>query len=396
MKPFLPLTLALLLTWMPGREAFARQADTTLVQDAVYNRPFISNVGATSVGGYLEGNTNYFSEDGVTEGFSMELRRFNIFLFSAISPRVKFISELEFEHGTEEINLETALIDFQINPSLVVRGGILLVPIGAFNANHDAPLWDFVERPLVSTEIIPSTLSEVGLGLNGKFFPRPFTLSYDVYLTNGLGDGIILNDTGRTHLAAGKREAQFAEDNNGSPALSGRVALRHPRLGEAGLSYYGGIYNRFRIEGEEVDERRHYALYAADFNTTISRISLQGEAALARVDVPEPLREVFGERQVGFYLDAGLPVWTFTTLGYQQATLGANVRVERVDFNRGTFAETGLNRFDEVRALTAALAFRPTPNTVFRLNYRNTWFRDLLGNPTVRTAGYQFGLATYF
>ncbi len=146
-------------------------ADTILAQEGIYNRPFITSVGRTAIGGYVEGNTNWFKEDGVGEGFSMELRRFNIFLFSTISPRIRLISELEFEHGTEEIELETALIDFRVAPSLVLRGGILLPPIGFFNQNHDSPKWNFVERPLVSTEIIPSTLSEVGFGVFGKFFP---------------------------------------------------------------------------------------------------------------------------------------------------------------------------------------------------------------------------------
>ena len=89
----------------------------------------------------------------------MELRRFNIFLYSSVGRRIRFLSELEFEHGTEEIALETALVDFVVTPSLVARAGILLPPIGAFNANHDSPRYDFVERPLVSTEIIPATLS---------------------------------------------------------------------------------------------------------------------------------------------------------------------------------------------------------------------------------------------
>src|SRR3972149_5871228 len=86
--------------------------------DAIYQRPFIA-VGKTNtaVGGYFEANTNYFMEDGVTEGFSMELRRFNIFLYSDIGSRIKFLSELEFEHGTEEISLETALMDFEFNPA---------------------------------------------------------------------------------------------------------------------------------------------------------------------------------------------------------------------------------------------------------------------------------------
>ena len=181
-----------------------RRRDTSDVQGSIYSRPFIGGAGETAIGGYAEGNTNYFVEDGVSDGFSMELRRFNIFLFSALGSRIRFISELEFEHGVEEIALETALLDFQVDPMLVLRAGILLPPIGAFNQNHDSPRWEFVDRPLVSTRIIPSTLSEVGFGAYGRVALRGgSTLTYDAYLTNGLGDGVVLNDEGRTLLAAG-------------------------------------------------------------------------------------------------------------------------------------------------------------------------------------------------
>ena len=137
------------------------QEDSIVVQDGVYNRPFISSTVSSpvAIGGYLEANTNYFSEDGVSEGFTMEMRRFNIFFYSTIIPRIKFLAELEFEHGTEEIALETAQVDFEFNTALVFRAGILLVPIGAFNQNHDSPRWEFVERPLVDTQIIPTTFS---------------------------------------------------------------------------------------------------------------------------------------------------------------------------------------------------------------------------------------------
>jgi hypothetical protein len=140
--------------------AAAQPVDTAMVQGGIYQRPFLVTAGRTAVGGYAEGNANYFRTDGVSEGFSMELRRFNIFLFSSVGRRLRFISELEFEHGTEEIALETALVDFMVNPSLIFRAGILLPPVGAFNVNHDSPRYDFVERPLVATQVIPSTLSE--------------------------------------------------------------------------------------------------------------------------------------------------------------------------------------------------------------------------------------------
>jgi hypothetical protein len=372
------------------------RVDSGLVQGGIYNRPFIASVNRTSIGGYIEANTNYFQEEGISDGFSMELRRFNIFLFSSLGSRIRFISELEFEHGAEEINLETALLDFVVNPSFVLRGGILLPPVGAFNVNHDSPRWDFVERPLVSTEIIPATLSEIGFGVHGRLFPRGFTMTYDAYLSNGLDDGVILNDAGRTRLASGKGDGLVSADNNGRPALSGRLGLQRRNLGEVGLSYYGGTYNTFRVDGLDVDARRGVALAAMDFNTEIRSVSLRGELALAWIDVPDDLQEVFGEHQWGFHLDAVVPLFRPRIRGLADPVVSATARVERVDFNRGRFASTGDSIGDEIDAFTVGLSFRPVAGTVFKADYRHESIRDLVGNQPAKRGGFQFGLATYF
>jgi hypothetical protein len=376
--------------------ALAGAQDTAMVQGGIYQRPFIIAAGRTAVGGYAEGNANYLATDGVREGFSLELRRFNIFLFSSVGRRIRFISELEFEHGTEEIALETALVDFVVNPSLVVRAGILLPPIGAFNVNHDSPRYDFVERPLVSTRIIPATLSEIGFGIHGRLAPRGVALSYDAYLTNGLGSGVLLNGAGRTDLAAGKSGERFAEDNNGSPALSGRLAAQARRLGEVGLSYYGGAYNDYRVEGVVIDERRWLSLLALDFSTDLGPVDLRGEAAHAWIEVPRDLDELFAARQWGFHLDAVLPLWRPSIRALQSPVVSAVLRLERVDLNAGRFSSTGLPIGDETTAVTLGLSFRPAGGTVFRANYRHETSRDLARNPASRTAGFQVGFATYF
>jgi len=383
------------LALFAGAPAASAQ-DTAMVQGGIYQRPFLVSAGRTAVGGYAEGNASYFRTDGIGEGFSMELRRFNIFLFSSVGRRLRFISELEFEHGVEEIALETALVGFMVNPSFVLRAGILLPPVGAFNVNHDGPRYDFVERPLVSTRIIPATLSEVGFGAHGRLAPPGFSISYDAYLTNGLGDEVILNQTGRTDLPSGKSENRFEEDNNGSPAFSGRVAAQWRRWGEIGASYYGGIYNTFRVEGETVDERRRLSIIAVDFSTEVRSLSLRGEAAWASVNVPDDLSELMAERQWGVYLDAVLPVWRPRIRGLASPIVDLGVRLERVDFNRGRFTSTGLNIFDELSALTLSVGFRPVAGTVFRANYRRESSRDPLGNPPSRTGGFQVGFATYF
>ena len=387
---------AILLPLLLAAAPAARAQDTSMVQGGIYQRPFLVSAGRTAVGGYAEGNANYFRTDGVSEGLSMELRRFNIFLFSSVGRRLRFISELEFEHGTEEIALETALVDFTVNPSFILRAGILLPPIGAFNVNHDSPRYDFVERPLVSTGIIPSTLSEVGFGAHGRLAPPGFSLSYDAYLVNGLGDGVVQNGTGRTDIPSGKTEDRFAEDNNGSPAFSGRIAAQHRGWGELGLSWYGGIYNTFRIEGQPVDEKRRLSIVAVDFSTEIRTLSLRGEAAWASVNVPDDLAELLGDRQWGLHLDAVLPVWHPRIQGLQNPVVSLGLRLERVDFNRGNFLSTGLPIHDEIDALTASVSFRPAAGTVLRANYRRESFRDPAGNPPSKTGGFQVGFATYF
>lgn len=376
--------------------ALARAQDTALVQGGIYQRPFIFSAGRTAVGGYVEANGSWFRTDGISEGPSFEVRRFNIFLYSSVGRRLRFTSELEFEHGTEEIALETALVDFVVTPSLVIRAGVLLPPIGGFNVNHDGPRYEFVDRPIVSTEIIPATLSEAGLGVHGRLAPRGFAMSYDLYLSNGLGSAIVLNDQGRTHLASGKGEGLVAEDENGSPAISGRIAARSRGLGEIGLSHYRGVYNQYQIEGVTVDERRWVSLTAVDIDTRLGPVAMRGEAALASIDLPADLEEFQAERQWGFYLDAVVPVWRPGIRGLTDPVVNVGLRFDRADFNTGTFAGTGQTRGDEQTALTVALSFRPVNGTVFRLNYRNDWIKDLAGNATVRRAGVLLGVATYF
>ncbi|MDX1493559.1 MAG: TonB-dependent receptor [Longimicrobiales bacterium] len=403
-RPFPVLLGMLAATLLAVPTALCAQADSTAVpdstmaQDGLYDRPFIGSLSSTSVGGYVEGNTNYFVEEGVSEGFSMELRRFNVFLFSQVSQRIRFLSELEFEHGTEEIALETALVDFRIHPSFVLRGGVILPPIGYLNQNHDSPQWDFVERPLVTTDIIPSTLSEVGFGVYGKIPLQRLglVLSYDAYLTNGLGEGVVGNDVGRTDIPSGKGASLFGEDNNGSPAVSGRLAARKVELGEVGISYYGGYYNSFRVEGEEVDERRWLGIAAVDVGASLGPAEVRAEVAYASIEVPAGMQELFGQNQWGGHIDVLLPVWRPRVLGYTDAVVTAGLRLERVDYNTGDFLSTGSAIGDDVTAVVPGLSFRPSPGTVFRANYRFHWITDLQGNEPVRRAGFQVGFATYF
>lgn len=377
--------------------------DTTkmlLNMDAVYNRPFLS-VGKSpvSIGGYVEANWQYFGTNGLTEGHQFQMRRLTLFVASGISKRIKFLSEIEFEDGTKEINIEFASVDFEFHPLLNFRGGVVMNPIGAFNQNHDGPKWEFIDRPVSATQLLPATWSNVGFGLYGKLYKENWVYAYEAYLTNGFDDRIISNTQNKTFLPATKQNRdRFEESFNGVPLVTAKVALRNKRIGELGLSYMGGVFNKFQEDGLVLDKKRRLDVWAVDFNTVLPyfKTYIKTEWTLITVDVPDRYGQQFGRKQAGGFIDFIQPIAKRSIFGFEQSVINAVCRLEYVDWNIGKFSETGGNIREDFFSIVPGLSWRPTSLTVIRLNYRYNWQTDILGNPPSRTAGFQFGFSSYF
>lgn len=374
--------------------------ETNLNMDALYNRPFLQ-VGKLPValGGYAETNYQYLQQDGVTEGHQFQMRRVSIFISSSIANRVKFLSEIEFEDGAKEISIEFASLDIEFNPLLNLRGGIVLNPIGAFNQNHDGPKWEFVDRPVSATQMLPATFSNVGFGLYGKKYSKDWVYGYEVYLTNGFNDRIISNSENKTFLPATKEDPdRFEESFNGRMLLTGKVAIRNNKIGELGLSYMSGVYNKFADDGLVLDKKRKANVFAIDINTTIAatKTFINTEWAMVKVDVPDTYTEQFGEKQQGGFIDIVQPVIRKSFFGFEKSVINAALRLEYVDWNKGNFIAGGGKIADDLFSVVPAVSWRPTAQTVLRFNYRYNWQKDILGNPPSKLAGFQFGFATYF
>ncbi|AEV97173.1 hypothetical protein A4D02_17605 [Niastella koreensis] len=368
--------------------------------DAIYNRPFLQ-LGKLPValGGYVEANYQYLKQNGISEGHQFQMRRLTLFVSSSIYKRIKFLSEIEFEDGTKEINIEFASVDFELSPLLNFRGGVVMNPIGAFNQNHDGPKWEFIDRPISATQMLPATWSNVGFGIFGKKYVKDWVYAYEAYFTNGFDDQIINNTEGKTFLPASKTNAErFEESFNGSPLFTGKVAVKNRKVGELGLSYMGGIYNKYQDDGLVLDKKRPVNVFAIDFNTTLpySKTYINGEWAWVRVDVPETYTEQYGRKQQGGFVDLVQPVLKKPMMGFEKAVLNVALRLEYVDWNKGSFKSTGGKIADDVFAFVPAISWRPTAQTVIRLNYRHNTQHDILGNPPSRMAGFQFGFSTYF
>lgn len=375
-------------------------SQSAMNMDAVYNRPFLQ-VGKlpVSVGGYLEADYQYIGEDGITDGHSFRLPRMTLFVASSIHRKIKFLSEIEFEEGGKEVAIEFAALDITLHPLANLRGGIVMNPIGAFNQNHDGPKWEFVDRPIAATDMLPATWSNVGFGLYGKYYLKDWAFGYEAYLTNGFDNSIINNGENRTFLPATKQNAErFEESSNGEPLFTGKIAIRNNQVAEIGFSYMGGIYNTYQEDGLVLDDKRRVDIFAIDFNSTLPILNtfIVGEWVWVNVDVPETFTQQFGDKQQGGFIDIVQPVLQGALLGFEKASFNLALRLEYVDWNVGTFNETGGNIGDDLWAVVPAVSFRPTSQTVIRLNYRYMQQKDILGNPPASIGGIQFGISSYF
>jgi hypothetical protein len=389
-------SLALALAATQAGAQVTPQQDTTrrdsaaprpFVEGGADDKPYLTNLmGRTAIGGYAEAHARWQESGGIPEESGFLMKRWNIFTSTQVSEVVRIAAELEFEEGGEEIKLEYAAIDLAIHPMLTFRAGAILAPLGRFNLAHDSPRNEFTDRPLVSTEVIGTALTEVGLGVLG---PVPLgnrgRLTYELYLVNGFHAGLVEDSPGGTRIPMGR--GNF-EDNNGSPSVVGRVAYS-PRLGfELGLSGHHGAYNQFVLEGEAVEERQDLTLLALDFEATLAEVELSGEAVSASIEMPESLQGIYATGQNGFYLQAVRPFGKGWVQTMPRSFFSAGVRVDHVDFDSDL---TG----DALSQLSLGLNFRPTSDTVLKLDYVRSRGWDRFNNRG-DGAGLLFSVATYF
>ncbi|MCC6316355.1 MAG: hypothetical protein IT361_01595 [Gemmatimonadaceae bacterium] len=373
------------------RDTVARRdsaaADTTrpFVRGGVYDKPFQTRLlGRTAIGGYAEVHARYQRVNGVSEASGFDARRFNLFTNTRVSDVVTMAAELEIEDGGREITLEYAAIDLRVHPALAIRGGMLLSPIGRFNLTHDSPLNEFTDRPLVSTEVLGVALSEPGIGVYGRARTgRRGRVTWELYATNGFHEGL-LADAG-TRIPLGKANT---EDNNGSPAVVGRIAWSPGVAHEVGVSTHRGAWNGFLADGARIDEQRDVQLTVLDAETALWGVELRGELAMARVDVPNDLRGIYAERQRGVYAEATRAFGRGWIRTLPTSTFLLKARADHVDFDR---QRPG----DSVAQWTVGVNFRPTTDSVIKFDYVRGRSRDRFNNASDH-AYLLASLATYF
>jgi hypothetical protein len=309
-----------------------------------------------SFGGYGEFRYNNPREGAPTA----DLVRGVLYTDYKFNPRVLFKSELEVEHASTErggaVSLEFASLDYLIRPQLNVRAGVLLMPVGIINEQHEPTTYLGARRPLVEDVIIPTTWSEIGAGVFGE--AGPFT--YRSYVTTGM-DARFFNAEDGIH--EGKQ--------GGSEALARDLAFVargdwHPTEGTmfGGSFYTGGsgqgattplgerIKGRVRLGEVHADAK----LRGLSLRGLVARGTLGDAAAindLNGLDGAERIGGNFG----GWYGEAGYDV-----------------------LQRGAMSLTPYTRYESLRTnaenrrrvWTFGAAFKPIAQTVVKVDYERS------------------------
>lgn len=415
----------------------AQQAQIEALAD---REPDSSLLDRVHIGGYGSVRAEANNLDNQNDTFTF--RRFVLSADAQVTDRLQTYLELEFERFTElelekdigtgdefetkqgvegtngsEISFEQAWAGYSINPGLNLRAGILLVPLGRFNENHDDNEWNLTRRTLVDTgtPVLPSpaAFSELGAGFTGTVpFGEQSLIDYSVYVVNGAQ--LDFTNEQEVESAPGeppesKIEAEFApsrgsasQDSNSNKAVTGRVAYRWRPGQEIAVSGYRGRYTPDfltdasvtsvgldglnTLGGLEIEYEAIYTAWsdvddvAADFaRTAINRDGDGAEIALAGNSL--------ADSRAGYWVELRYPFWaqalndSFLKRGFSNPQLEPTLRFEQVFFNnqlRGfEFANGNITESDMFDATlnraTLGLAYRPIPSWVISVAGEYTW-----------------------
>ena len=330
-----------------------------------------------------------FAEDrvrGVSDPEWFSVGRIGGFVSVRVHPRIEFVGEGAWDQGPEDFSLEQLEVRAQIRRSLQLHGGVFLVPLGRSNLDVDAPRREFVERSLPATQLIGVPNAQLGAGIRGEAGAiQGWPLTWEVDVVTGYDDGLIMDAAGGTRVPAGRNNYG---DNNGSPALVGRIAAHPSSEAEIGFAAESGRYNETVLGGVQIDNPRYVHVLVADATSSLSGFGILGEAAIAIVDVPPGLGTLYAERQWGASVEVTRMLREPILNSWRQTRLVLALRVDAVDLDRAILGDSRMR-------LSTSLNFRRMPIGVVRLGWYYEIERDRFNNETPK-AGVTLSTAAYF
>lgn len=336
-----------------------------------------------SLGGY--GEFLYQNFDSSTRGDVADALRAVLYTGYKFNEKVLFNSELEFEHASTgkggEASVEFAYLDYLARPGVNVRAGLVLVPVGLINEQHEPTAFLGAARPLVERNIIPATWRELGAGVFGDVG----RVSYRTYLVTGLR----ADQFSAGGIRNGRQSGAQAAANDW--ALVGRADW-HPF---EGTMFGGSLYSGDAGQTQSFDARVTLGEVHAD--SKFRGLSLRALVAQGTIDDAAAINKALsltGNRSVGksfggWYVEGGYDIGAL--LHFREQSLTPFARYERLDTQRHVPAGFLRNPANDQKIFTLGLQYKPVPQTVIKVDWQNIDNRARTGVDQLNIAlGYIF------
>jgi hypothetical protein len=195
-------------------------------------------------------------------------------LEAALSERILFSFELDFEHAFEEPELEFAEVTGRIGNGIYLVGGTMLMPFGALNETHEPPFFYSVERPNFHRDFVPTSWQEVGAGMRASLADGTFQLR------GALVNGFSAFDTaeGGMRLKGSIRDMKQKAKFAGFRDLAGVLRMEwSPALWlKLGSSFYGGGADQQKADSLQIQ----VGLAEIDARIRVRGLEMRYEAGL--------------------------------------------------------------------------------------------------------------------
>ena len=339
---------------------------------AVAAAPPAASEPATVITSY--GEINYNRPQHQSQDTQIDMRRFVLGYQHRFDDRTKVVTELEVEHAVSsaddpgEVEVEQAYVERQLNPTVALRAGLFLMPMGLLNENHEPTAFFGVERNFVETAIIPSTWREGGVQFVGN-------LDNGLTVQGGLSTGFDINKWDATseegrESPLGSIHQELALAKGKDHALFGAVNWR----GVPGLLLGGGLFSGNASQGQATASSRvtlwdlhaRWTPGAWDLSAVYARGTISNTATLNAPLVGSAT--LIPSSFDGGYLQAGYKLWSHDDLG-----LLPFVRWERYNTAR-SYADLGAGLTPDPtaaeRVWTAGANFQFGNGLVFKADYQ--------------------------
>lgn len=331
--------------------------------------------GGLSIGGYGENRIRTFHNTGDDDRDNVyDQLRAVLYVGYKFNENWVLNSEIEYEHGGNEVAVEFLTVDYLWRDELNFRAGNLLVPMGFVNEIHEPNFFFGAERPEVERTILPSTWHENGAGIWGTLAGR---VEYRAYAINGF-DAQSFTSSG---LRGGRQGGAEAIANDF--AFVGRVDVDVVTGLSVGGSVYTGQSGQEQTSDASGTERdvpdaqttiyelhAQYKGYGASLRALWTEAFIDEAGRLSRV-LDLGATSAIAQQMRGWYVELG---YNLMPLFFEapRMSLEPYFRFERYDTQREV-ADLGFDRdrTKDVDLYVAGIQWKPIPQIVFKLDFRH-------------------------